>query len=171
MVQWWRSSWPVWLSCFGLLWIYVSSFVFMCTWQFSRCCIRSKAKPSKSKVVQKWLASRYVVKAKPGKDEARPSLARLYRHGWPAGMKQGQAWQWWSKAKPCNDEARPSLATLKKKPSQAVVYSAGIQRLKRKNCVTQLWKLDCILEPRFRMLNQECIMEILEALILKKMFG
>ena len=39
-----------------------------------------KAKPSK--VVQKWLASRYVVKAKPGKDEARPSLARLYRNVW-----------------------------------------------------------------------------------------
>ena len=40
----------------------------------------SEAKPSK--VVQKWLASRYVVKAKPGKDEAKPSLARLYRNVW-----------------------------------------------------------------------------------------
>ena len=59
-----------------------------------------KAKPGQDEarpsLVQKWLASRYVVKAKPGKDEVRPSLARLYRNGWPADT--------WS---------RPSLARMK----------------------------------------------------------
>ena len=76
--------------------------------------------------VQKGLASRYVVKAKPGKDEVRPSLARLYRNGWPADtwsrpslarMKQGVVQKWLArrymvKAKPGKDEVRPSLARL-----------------------------------------------------------
>ena len=53
-----------------------------------------------------------MVKAKPGKDEARPSLARLYRNGWPA-----DTWSRPSLARlyrhgwPADTWSRPSLAS------------------------------------------------------------
>ena len=77
-----------------------------------------KAKPGQDEarpsLVQKWLASRYVVKAKPGKDEVRPSLSKVVQK-WLASryMVKAKPSKVYRNGWPADTWSRPSLARTK----------------------------------------------------------